>query len=78
MNNRSLSRSAIVLGVLATLSAAPAFASETILIPHDEGNSGPTVVQAPPQAPATSSAQTNSHSGLVVRDEGMTSPNVTM
>lgn len=74
MNNHILSRSALVLGVLLSLSAAPALAADGELIVHDEGNSGPSVVQAEPHHAASAQSAPAPHLELVVHDEGSSAP----
>jgi len=74
MNNHILSRSALVLGVLLSLSAAPALAAGGELIVHDEGNSGPSVVPAEPHHAASAQPASAPHLELVVRDEGSSAP----
>lgn len=74
MNNHILSRSALALGVLLSLSAAPALAAGGELIVHDEGNSGPSVVQAEPHHAASAQPASAPHLELVVHDEGSSAP----
>lgn len=73
MNTRFLSQTALVVSVLAGLAAAPAFAAEQVLVTHDEGNSGPALVQV--QSHASSQVQSSQGvSGLVLHDEGNSGP----
>lgn len=69
MNNRILISSALALSLLSTASA---WAGEPVLVLHDEGNSGPTLVQAVPVTAAAS--QPGNQPVLVLHDDGNSGP----
>jgi len=69
----TFTRTSALLTVLASLAAVPALAGESILVTHDEGNSGPYFAQVENRsAPEALAART----GLVLHDEGNSGPEV--
>ncbi|MBR9971020.1 hypothetical protein [Magnetospirillum sulfuroxidans] len=79
MNARIISQSALALSLVAGLAVAPALASETVLVLHDEGNSGPHLVQVESAKPVTTgSAATATATAAVVvlHDESNSGPHV--
>jgi len=75
MNARIISQSVLAFSVVAGLAVAPALASETILVLHDEGNSGPHLVQVE-SANAVTTGSAATETVVVLHDEGNSGPHV--